>query len=59
MLLLLPTESNKLQLKWQWPFVVIEKVRENNYKVHMGELAPPPALVGLRKFYCLSTEFQV
>lgn len=36
-LLLLPTKNNKLQLKWQGPFVVIDKKHTNNYKVDLGK----------------------
>ena len=36
-LLLLLIKSNKLQLKWKGPFVVIEKVGENNKKSEVAE----------------------
>ncbi|GFO04822.1 reverse transcriptase [Plakobranchus ocellatus] len=36
-LLLLPTKFNKLQLKWQGPFVVLQRLGENNHKVAVGK----------------------
>ncbi|GFR91562.1 reverse transcriptase [Elysia marginata] len=35
-LLLLPAKHNKLELKWQEPFEVIEVVGSNNYVVNLG-----------------------
>ena len=32
-LVLLPTESNKLLLQWQGPFEVLERVRGDDYKI--------------------------
>ena len=35
MLVLLPTDSNKLLLQWKGPFEVIEKVRGDDYKIEL------------------------
>ena len=35
MLVLLPTDSNKLLLQWKGPFEVIEKVRGDDYKIQL------------------------
>ena len=32
-LLLLPTKMNKLEMQWQGPYVIIKKVRENDYVI--------------------------
>ena len=50
-LLLLPTKSNKLQLKWQGPFVIIEKSGENNYKVEVGRAHRTYHANMLRKYW--------
>jgi len=34
-LVLLPTDSSKLLLQWKGPFEVIEKVREDDYKIQL------------------------
>ena len=34
-LLLLPTKLNKLEMKWQGPFDIIKKVRENDYVINL------------------------
>jgi len=35
-LVLLPTDSNKLLLQWQWPFEVLEKGRKDDYKIQLA-----------------------
>ena len=37
-LVLLPTNSNKLLLQWKGPFTVIERVRGDDYKVQLLSL---------------------
>jgi hypothetical protein len=34
-LLLLPTDNNKLLMKWKGPYSVVEKVSENDYKINI------------------------
>ena len=36
-LILLPTDSNKLLLQWKGPFKVLERVRENDYRIQLSE----------------------
>ena len=36
-LLLLPTDSNKLLMQWKEPFEIIESVNGNNYKIQLPE----------------------
>ena len=36
MLLLLPSDSNKLLMQWKGPFVVTSKIGEADYKIEMG-----------------------
>jgi len=35
-LILLPTDSNKLLLQWKGPSKVLEKVRENDYRIQLS-----------------------
>ena len=36
-LLLLPSDNNKLLMQWKGPFVVVEKKGENNYRIQLPE----------------------
>ncbi|GFO28067.1 reverse transcriptase [Plakobranchus ocellatus] len=50
-LLLLPTKYNKLQLKWQDPFVVLQRLGENNYKVAVGKVEKTYHAKLLKKYW--------
>ena len=36
-LLLLPTDNNKLLLQWNWPYDITQKVAVNDYRIQIGE----------------------
>jgi len=36
-LLLLPSDNNKLLMQWKGPFVVVEKKGKNNYRIQLPE----------------------
>ena len=37
MLLLLPTDNNRLLLQWKGPYYIIQKVAVNDYRIQIGE----------------------
>ena len=56
MLLLLPTDSNKLLLQWKGPFEVKEKIGEVDYKVEMGKKVKIFHANLLKRYYERETE---
>ena len=50
-LVLLPTNLNKLLLQWQGPYEVIEKVRENDYKLQLESRTNVYHANMLKKYY--------
>jgi len=50
-LVLLPTDSNKLLLQWQGPFKVLERVRRDDYKVQLAGKAKTYHANMLKKYW--------
>ena len=58
-LLLLPTDNNKLLLQWKGPFDVIEKVRDMDYKIQIGRKVKTFHANLLKRYYEREQEEEV